>query len=138
MNKLYTEDLLSISIYDIVKNNKDFTSNYKDFILELYGYKIRITTSRLTYGLRYWFLCPSCIRRVGKLYFIDKYLVCRFCSGSKYADQDRHRNKYFEKVIRPLKKMRKIEQNLEKRLRNSTKRKLIKKYQLYANRFWES
>lgn len=50
-------------------------------------------------GVRYWFICPSCKRRVAKLYvpFRHDRFLCRRCHGLTYqSSQDSHR---FDKLF---------------------------------------
>ncbi len=35
-------------------------------------------------GFRYWFLCPNCGTRVGKLFLLGKTAACRHCAAVKY------------------------------------------------------
>jgi hypothetical protein len=50
---------------------------------------IRLVTSAPHFGgLRYWFECPSCQCRVGKLYALDS-LACRKCHNLVYLRQYR-------------------------------------------------
>ena len=52
-----------------------------------YQYDIPVTTTRPNYGgLRYWFNCPRCGKRVAVLYCAG-YCVCRHCIGAKYQTQ---------------------------------------------------
>jgi len=60
-----------------------YTWNQTDHI----DYKVCFTTSRPNYGGdRYWFLCPSCMKRVGKLHLApgQKYFTCRICQRLTY------------------------------------------------------
>jgi hypothetical protein len=55
--------------------------------LELEGLNIDLDTSKTNYkGLRYWFKCPMCNKRVGKLYKhpISHILGCRTCLNLEY------------------------------------------------------
>ena len=48
---------------------------------------VSLTTSRTNFGgLRYWFSCPSCNRRVGVLFVhpISQIIGCRLCLGLEY------------------------------------------------------
>ena len=52
-----------------------------------YRYDIRLTTTRPHFGgIRYWWLCPRCGKRVAVLYCAG-YCVCRHCIGVKYQTQ---------------------------------------------------
>lgn len=49
------------------------------------GFHLTTTTPRFG-GLRYWFLCPRCGRRVGKLYHVERW-ACRRCHNLAYQSQ---------------------------------------------------
>lgn len=49
------------------------------------GFHLTTTTPRFG-GLRYWFLCPRCGRRVGKLYYAHRW-ACRRCLNLAYQSQ---------------------------------------------------
>ena len=52
-----------------------------------YHYDIPLTTTRPNFGgIRYWWLCPRCSKRVAVLYCAG-YCVCRHCIGAKYQTQ---------------------------------------------------
>jgi len=38
-------------------------------------------------GSRFWFGCPSCRRRVGRLFLASSYFLCRHCCHIRYASQ---------------------------------------------------
>jgi hypothetical protein len=38
-------------------------------------------------GVRTWFKCPQCSRRVEVLYVVDKYFLCRHCYNLTYRSQ---------------------------------------------------
>jgi len=51
-------------------------------------YKVYLTTSRPKYGgIRYWFLCPTCEKRFGRLYlgWVQRYFTCRICQRLTYS-----------------------------------------------------
>lgn len=52
-----------------------------------YKYSIQLTKTACNYGsYRYWWLCPSCSKRVSVLYCAGWY-VCRHCIGACYHSQ---------------------------------------------------
>ena len=60
-----------------------YTHNQTDHI----DYIVNFTTTSPNYGgVRYWFICPSCRRRTGKLYLLgdNGYFLCRTCQGLTY------------------------------------------------------
>ena len=48
---------------------------------------IRISTTQAGYGVRYWYSCPHCCRRMAKLYIGEKDIACRHCWGLHYESQ---------------------------------------------------
>ncbi|ELW7388866.1 hypothetical protein AB8939_17020 [Yersinia enterocolitica] len=48
---------------------------------------IRITTTQAGYGIRQWYVCPHCIKRVAKLYIGSKDIGCRECWKLHYKSQ---------------------------------------------------
>lgn len=52
-----------------------------------YQYDLPLTTTKPNYGgVRYWFKCINCSKRVSVLYCAGLY-VCRCCIGAKYQTQ---------------------------------------------------
>jgi len=50
---------------------------------------INFDTTPCNYGgVRHWFLCPNCSRRVGVLCGADKLFLCRHCYKAPYASQN--------------------------------------------------
>ena len=39
-------------------------------------------------GVRYWFTCPSCSKRVGCLYSVTGYFACRHCNDLSYDSKN--------------------------------------------------
>ncbi len=85
---LFVETCQKVSIKPFVKNYK---TSLKSIILsseiEILNSKVTLTTTRTGKGgHRYWFICPSCSRRVGTLFNPPcHYLIgCRICLGLKY------------------------------------------------------
>jgi len=62
---------------------------------------------------RLWLLCPSCKRRVAKLFYklwdagrgSRSELLCRLCTGLTYQSVNCGGNKWYRKVARPLKRL---------------------------------
>jgi len=64
-------------------------------------YSVRIDKTPCHYGgVRYWFLCPKCGKRVAILY-CAKYFVCRHCLNLTYRSCQEHdkRFSFFRKPI---------------------------------------
>lgn len=53
-----------------------------------YSYSVPISTTPCNYGgVRYWFNCPQCTKRVAKLYLKHSMFYCRSCHALNYATQ---------------------------------------------------
>jgi len=80
--------------------------------LEGLGNNIRLTSSKTGKGgVRYWFFCPKCNRRVGVLYRLpgSNSFGCRLCFNLQYTTARYHRSPQEEhaKLIKKLLRMRK-------------------------------
>ncbi|MBT6755731.1 MAG: hypothetical protein HN981_02140 [Candidatus Pacebacteria bacterium] len=56
-----------------------------------FNYEVRLTTTKCYFGgHRHWFICPntSCGKRVGCLYFGQKYFLCRHCLDLSYEGRN--------------------------------------------------
>ena len=74
-------------------------------------FRLLFTTSRCHFGgVRYWFLCPSCRKRVGKLYAplsADEF-KCRHCHRLTYRLSQAH-NQRVDTLARQVKEIHKRE-----------------------------
>ena len=79
-----TEDPL-IRLYYYLTDRDDGTETKYDYEVSL------ITTDCNLGGVRYWFACPHCGRRVGVLYLApgDEYFRCRHCNNLSYQSRNR-------------------------------------------------
>lgn len=60
--------------------------------LKYLGNTIKLTTTYPNYGgIRYWFICPLCKKRVATLHEYHTYYLCRVCSNLYYTSQEYHR-----------------------------------------------
>lgn len=87
-NRLLIEDCQKVSVTDLLK---DYKQQLKQTMLrsqfEMLNENILITTSRTgNGGLRFWFACPRCRRRIGVLlkHPLQQELGCRKCLGLQY------------------------------------------------------
>ena len=55
--------------------------------LDAHGTTLRMTSVDLTYGRRWYFLCPHCGRRVEAVYFVGRDMGCRRCLRLGYRSQ---------------------------------------------------
>ena len=57
-----------------------------------YDTEVRLVTTPCNLGgKRYWFICPTCTRRVGGLYCApgEEYFMCRICNNLSYHSRNR-------------------------------------------------
>ena len=79
-----------ININDLIK--QFYAQAKESFIksqINIDGLELKLVTSRTRYGLRYWFTCPECNKRVGKLYKhpLTGIIACRTCNNLVYKSQ---------------------------------------------------
>ena len=86
--KYLVEECQKIRIEDFLKT---YRNKLKELVLtselEVLGLKIELTTSKTCYnGIRFWFKCPLCERRVGVLlkHPLTNEIGCRQCLNLEY------------------------------------------------------
>lgn len=86
--KYLVEDSQRIKIADFLRLYK---TKLKELILcselEVLGVKTRLVTTKTSYnGIRFWFQCPSCQKRIGILYKhpLTNQIGCRSCLNLDY------------------------------------------------------
>lgn len=126
--KLYEDSLPFIDINEYAKVSKIMHISVNDILQQFTGRTFNLTSTSLYYGYRTWFLCPSCNDRRRKLYESADGFACRKCLNIKYRSQDLHRNKYYETVIRPVKKLKRIEDKMSKSIKRINREKLQEEY----------
>lgn len=89
--KLLVEQCQKISIGKYIKEASD---RLKEILisskLEMADIGVTLTTSKTGFGgLRYWFKCPSCSKRVGTLFVhpIASKIGCRSCLALEYRSR---------------------------------------------------
>ncbi len=73
-----------------------------------YGYTVSLVTTPCNFGgVRYWFGCPSCGRRVAVLYLApgDVYFRCRHCNNLSYHSRNRCTMELFGHTSRQIEKL---------------------------------
>jgi hypothetical protein len=89
--KFLTDQCQQIGIDEFVAESKrNLKKEFIRQIIEMNGYNIELTTSALAHGgLRYWFKCPLCGQRVGRLYKhpLNQILACRKCNKLEYRSR---------------------------------------------------
>lgn len=85
---LLVEDCQKISVVDILRKYKlELKENLLRSQFEIMKMDIGLTTSQTgNNGTRFWFLCPTCNRRVGVLLIhpLQGHLGCRKCLNLEY------------------------------------------------------
>ncbi len=74
-----------------------------------YDYQISLVTTPCNFGgVRYWFACPDCWRRVGVLYLApgDVYFRCRHCNNLSYHSRNNGSTARFGVIGREIDKLR--------------------------------
>lgn len=78
---------------DINSLIKQFYAQAKESFLRsqinINGFQIQLSTSKTRYGIRFWFTCPKCSKRVGKLYKhpLSSFIACRVCNNLDYKSR---------------------------------------------------
>jgi hypothetical protein len=135
--KLVAEQCSVISISNLQKtirkviNRDDPTASDEDIFKyteqELSKFQVNNQTFQYTYmknkmgGYRWFFICGKCKSRVQKLFLppdvfreYTHLYHCKECHGLLNESVMKANNNLYKKVIRPLRKLRKIEEQLEK------------------------
>ena len=103
-SKLYVWDVLKTLNFKRGEKPKSIDISINDRV----AMKVDLVPSKTNFqGLRLWFSCPSCNRRVGALYcppYGDQVLLCRHCLGLRYEGWTRHREAHYEEFRRLRKK----------------------------------
>lgn len=89
--KLLVEDCQKVAVVDILRDyRKQLKEAYLRAQFEMLNENVLIMTSKTGRGgLRFWFMCPQCKRRVGVLlrHPAQNVLGCRVCLGLGYRGQ---------------------------------------------------
>lgn len=103
---------------------------------EHFDYTVLLTTTSCHLGgKRFWFICPNqhCQKRVGSLYFGQKYFLCRHCLNLVYASQNEDRRGRFVALGHMFDNEKKSEKVFEgmKRQQRFYRGKPTKRYERY-------
>lgn len=92
--KILVEECQKIQASDFLRRyRRELKEAMLQSELEVVGLRVQLTTSRTGFGgVRLWFVCPSCGRRVGMLlkHPIEQVIGCRLCLRTDYR---KHRYK---------------------------------------------
>lgn len=78
---------------DINKLIRQFNYKAKEAFIksqvQIEGLELKLATSKTRFGLRLWFICPNCNKRVGKLYKhpLTNVVACRICNNLDYRSR---------------------------------------------------
>lgn len=98
--------------------------------------EVGLITQNCNYGgQRFWFSCPRCHSRVGKLYLFGKYFVCRGCGDLTYQSKNIKLNTYLSIFYYCLDKEKKLSELENSIRRKYYKNKPTKKYKQYQKMF---
>jgi hypothetical protein len=86
-----SSDLTSNNLFVVFKYNHKNRYNNETTEVET---KIFLDKTNCYFGgVRYWFKCPSCFKRVGCLYGV-KYFLCRSCYDLSYDSCNKSKNRF--------------------------------------------
>ncbi len=87
-NKLLVENCQKISINTFSRQaNKKLKEMFLSSQFEITSRNIELTTSSVHFGgIRYWFKCPLCEKKMGTLFIhpLNQQVGCRGCLGLEY------------------------------------------------------
>lgn len=127
-NKMNPKTMLSAGQVNIELATKTTLSKIEQVIKQT----LYFTQSNTNFnGLRVWFSCSECGRRVGCLYVPPRYdkFLCRYCYNLAYSSQNRHRESIWESCHKFEQKQAKVKKKLQNKwLRTRTKERLSNQY----------
>lgn len=89
--KLLADQCKQIDVNDFISRVKNqLKEGLIKMQMDLEGCQIQLSSSELAHGgIRYWFSCPICKRRSGKLYKhpISQLIACRRCNRIDYRSR---------------------------------------------------
>lgn len=121
---------INISIF--TRNNSRFavlnySINGREMHQEIYLQSQRCNLK----GTRFWFTCPHCYSKIGKLYFSGESFICRRCGDVTYSSRNinRRRNSYIVyNCINMSKKLDELESKIKKKCYRNKPTKIFQKY----------
>jgi len=102
MAKPTTSRLESINIKDVSAGNKanGFVKYSYWLNAKFVGHLVHLEQTECNYGgVRYWFTCPNCHRRVGVLYLSSGQCACRKCFNLAYkSERETNQDRLYRKA----------------------------------------
>lgn len=86
-SEILVEDCLQVSVNAVLNEyKKQLKQQLLSSVFEVDGVSVRLGTSKTQFGgVRYWFICPTCAKRKGKLLRAPSGRVgCNSCLGVSY------------------------------------------------------
>lgn len=97
----YVEDSVVLNIDSFLQELwKSFLASIQTHGTQINEVEVKVATTKTNFdGLRYWFKCPICNKRVKILYAHPRYnkVACRDCLGLKYLSKHKRILKDYEK-----------------------------------------
>jgi len=100
---------LDIDVTDDPHIRLYYTTTDRDGTKTDYDYEVSLVTTDCYFGgVRYWFGCDSCGRRVGVIYLApnDTHFRCRHCNNLSYRSRNRCNLESFGHISRQVDKLR--------------------------------
>lgn len=89
--KFIVEECQKVTITEYLdKFRRKFKEEVLGSVLEIAKQEVSLSTTKTGFGgIRYWFDCPSCSRRVGTLLVhpLNQKIGCRICLGLDYRSR---------------------------------------------------
>lgn len=85
--------------YNFLLSYSFIRKSHSQAFLFLGGQRIELEATRPNYGgLRWWFTCPRCKRRAGRLYLPkdERSFLCRLCHDLSYESAQSSRASYYQ------------------------------------------
>jgi hypothetical protein len=81
------------------------------------------------YTVRLWLQCPRCLQHVRVLYGVAAdvglpTIACQKCSSLRYYSQHCHGNLWYEHVVKPMRRVKRLDGRLAGRLRRDSRQRL--------------
>lgn len=87
--KITVEKCRKVAVSDYLKKFREqFKENILTSVMEAAGMEISLASTRTGFGgIRYWFVCPQCERKIGVIlvHTITQVVGCRHCLGVEYT-----------------------------------------------------
>ena len=100
--KFLAETVEQIDINQLIRQfNIQAKESFIKSQLNIQGLVVKLVTSKTKYGLRFWFSCPICSKRVGKLYKhpLSEAIACRTCNNLDYKSR-RFKGMLEQKIVK--------------------------------------